>query len=289
MRRHSVIAALPLIFVMGPVMARETPAPSPAPTAAPARSAGDVAAALRDAEMRGLAIYRYDQAAWHSTDALQRALPAPRQQQIAGWVVTPAGETLKITYFGRTADRFFAIYSAVWAGGTSVRQEQVFDGDTTDLVGEELRLARIFSTFPALSALRTCGQLRPNIVLLPASVTGANDSMYIITPQPRANVFAAGGHYRIDYVDGVPQAPRAFTRSCLDLAATPPRGGTPAALVVSHLLDPQPTEIHVYLALLSHLPLYVITSSPDTLWQVEPSARGARIRLMQENFRPPAA
>ena len=46
-----------------------------------------------------------------------------------------------------------------------------------------------------------------------------------------------------------------------------PGGGRTAGLMMTHLLDPTPTEIHVFLSLSSRLPVFVATSD-GRLWKV---------------------
>jgi hypothetical protein len=55
------------------------------------------------------------------------------------------------------------------------------------------------------------------------------------------------------------------------------RGSTPAAMVVSHLLDPVPTEIHVFTAMTSRLPVYVMIAPSGRLYEVT----GERIRFVR--------
>ena len=64
---------------------------------------------------------------------------------------------------------------------------------------------------------------------------------------------------------------RAFTKSCITMAPQALANTTPAALIITHLLDPTPTEIHVYLSLLSRLPVYVGTTDAR-VWLVNGAA-----------------
>jgi hypothetical protein len=69
---------------------------------------------------------------------------------------------------------------------------------------------------------------------------------------------------------------RPFARSCLMMggpaAAAAPRGARPVGMVVTHLLDPVPTEIHVFTSLAARMPILVGAGGRG--WQVD----GARIR-----------
>jgi hypothetical protein len=56
---------------------------------------------LATVSARGQAIYDYDQAAWHTTDAMtEKHLPDAALRAIRGWVVEPQGDALRVTYFG---------------------------------------------------------------------------------------------------------------------------------------------------------------------------------------------
>ena len=45
-------------------------------------------------------------------------------------------------------------------------------------------------------------------------------------------------------------------------------GARPAPLAVTHLMDPLPTEIHVFLSILAGRPLVVVADDPQRLFQV---------------------
>lgn len=83
----------------------------------------------------------------------------------------------------------------------------------------------------------------------------------------------AGGAQRIEVSDGKVVSHRAFTRSCLDLQTDPKAKG----LVISHLMDPVPTEVHVFLSLSAHLPFFITTAPNGTGWVTE----GGHITLVQ--------
>jgi len=52
---------------------------------------------------------------------------------------------------------------------------------------------------------------------------------------------------------------------------------TEGALMITHLLDPIPTEAHVFWSIWAHKPLYVATPPNGTIWVVE----GSKIRLVE--------
>jgi hypothetical protein len=79
----------------------------------------------------------------------------------------------------------------------------------------------------------------------------------------------AGGHFRYDFsLDGkLLEAQRAFTRSCFNIDAPDEKKGKPVAFMLTHLLDPTPTEIHVFLSRLHGQTVYVMTEAGT--WSVD--------------------
>jgi len=51
--------------------------------------------------------------------------------------------------------------------------------------------------------------------------------------------------------------------------ATRPNEAKPSALVITHLLDPQPTEVHVFEQFSVGVPVYVGIASTRSMWKVE--------------------
>ena len=231
------------------------------------------AAALRRAERRGLALAQYDRAAWVGTDDLMARLPVERRPEVGGWVVTPRSDGLHVDFFGKgaTADR--AVYAADFDDKAIVRSTVYPANGMPPLTDLAMRQKHALDL--ARAELARHGDWRPctaapfNTVVLPPEADGAVP-VYFLTPQTETGSFPFGGHYEIDVAaDGHVVAIRPFTRSCLALKKeTPPPGATPAALFVTHLLDPQPTEIHVFEQAQVGLPVYVGTG-PSSIWKVE--------------------
>ena len=77
-------------FAATSAYAKQTDAPV-APMSASEQAA--VQLALNRAEQ----IYAYDQAAWHTTDALTADIPKAQLGTIRGWVVTPDDQNYRVT------------------------------------------------------------------------------------------------------------------------------------------------------------------------------------------------
>ena len=62
---------------------------------------------------------------------------------------------------------------------------------------------------------------------------------------------------------------RHFAKSCISMPMNAlPARGKPAAFVVTHLLDPTPTEIHVFTSIASKTPIMVMTATDGKMWSV---------------------
>ena len=101
-------------------------------------------------------------------------------------------------------------------------------------------------------------------------------------PQETLDEVPLGGHYRFEVLDGKIVDSRTFTNSCISLpTGADDEGNKPAGLTISHLLDPIPTEIHVFSTYAARVPIYVITSQNERIWVSEVSGGKSRVRLIE--------
>jgi hypothetical protein len=259
-----------------PLIALATPAESEAP--APAALSQAERAQLQDSIDRGQLMYRYDQAAWHTTDAMVEHVPKTQLSLIKGWVVTDVPNGSKATYFGLSGDSPFVVYSAVWDGSKVLEEVIAPEDQRPPLTPEEQKLAAALNTArPVADKLGRCSPKAFNVVVLPGRTATDPVSVYFMTPQTKTGEYPLGGHYRIDVRGGAIVSQRPFMKSCFT-TTQPPNTGAPAAFVITHLLDPIPTEIHVFSVFAMGTPLYVITK--DRLFAVEVSGSQARVRIL---------
>lgn len=132
-------------------------------------------------------------------------------------------------------------------------------------------VARTTATMPDTLnkvGVRRCSSAPLNSVVLPPVTPDGAVPVYILTPQATSNSFPIGGHYRIDIAaDGSIAGSRAFAKSCIALDRE--QGGAKAAMLfITHVLDPQPTEIHVWTSLASNMPLAVAIVPSGDVWLV---------------------
>ena len=116
-----------------------------------------------------------------------------------------------------------------------------------------------------------CSSSHPNLAALPPERPGGPVIVYFMTSTTDPNIVPLGGHYSVEVAaDGSVGPIRHFTRACIDMPMNKkPPAGEPAAFFVTHLLDPTPTEIHVFSSLTSKVPLVVVTSPDARMWLVD--------------------
>lgn len=94
-------------------------------------------------------------------------------------------------------------------------------------------------------------------------------AVYLLPGTTLPNVVPLGGSHRVDIAGGKITASRGFTRSCIQLDRAPPaQRTTVVGMMITHLLDPTPTEVHVYWSLWSRTPMFVATGE-DAIWKIE--------------------
>ncbi|NEX94918.1 hypothetical protein [Caulobacter sp. 17J65-9] len=240
--------------------------------AAPSARAGDDEA-LTHASERGRLLYAYDQAAWVSSDEMLRVIAKPDKAGVRGYVVEPLADgTLRAIYYGFDGATPKAVFTADVRGSKVVARHRFAAGEDAALSPTAVALIRARDAATAEAErkrLGACAKAAFNTVALPAQRADAPVPVYLLTPQVAQNQFPFGGHYEIDVAaDGAIAAQRGFTKSCLTMSPGGGSGGAPAGVMVSHLLDATPTEIHVFQSLSMRLPVYVVTGE-DKLWLVD--------------------
>lgn len=255
----------------------------PAATAPASQMSASEAAAVHQAAERGTLIYAYDQAAWHGTDDLAAKMP-DFQTRVGGWIVDGPAEAPEIVFFDKNEADPQALYVADFHDNRLVSSKMF--GPADDRTLSPARKALIAALGTARHALvqsdfRPCKPQPFNSVMLPPAKVGNPTLVYFLTPQTVTQSVPFGGHYLFEIgPDGKVHGQRRFTNSCLEMPLKPQEKGQTAALFITHLLDPTPTEIHVFSSLAAHVPVVVGTVSNRHLWAVA----GAHIELMSADL-----
>ena len=258
-----------------PLAAQEAAAPAPAPEMAEAE-----AAAVQQSVDLGWKVYSYDQAAWHGTDAMLEDLPGARKSGIAGWIVNEVADGWETVFFRTVKGGGF---EAAWAGiydGRKVIRRTTFAAGERMLTSGEVALAEATALARRQKADR-CTTGAFNTVVFPSGKPDGGIYAYLLTPQVANGEVPFGGHHRFEIVEGQIKDRRSFAKSCLVMSVAAPDGGRPQALTITHLLDPVPTEIHVFSVWAAGVPVYVLTTGNNRVWAAEVSGGKPRIRLIK--------
>lgn len=235
----------------------------------------DMQPAVTRAEQLGMAIYRHDRAAAVATDALPRRRGTRRAPEVRGWVTAEGPEGITVTFIAPDdTGTPMAVYRvAVEHTGRAPGRARALQ-PAEPLNAEELAMYRARS-LAASSGFQACSGHYNSVVLPDADEDGPIWAVYLL-PGTTRRVIPAGGNYRFEIsADGerlLRQRP--FSRACIDLDNDPKA----AAMMLTHLLDPLPTEIHVFVSLFADKPLYIGIADNRSLWAVE----SGKLRLVRE-------
>lgn len=240
--------------------------------------------AAEEASRRGHLLYVLDRAGWVSTDALLAAVPDPAAAGIRGWVVDVEGYHLKAIYYRLEGDQPFAVFTADVLDGAVTSSQLIPAAAAVPLNPRQTQMvhARMAATHADVRACTTGGM---NTVVIPPGRLNEPIEVYVLSAQVKVGELPFGGHYKLT-VDsaGAVTAERMLTRACMNMATTAPDGGAKTeGVMVTHDLDPTPTEVHVFESLQLTVPLYVMTPAalPDAgdqfrVWRV----RGGQVEFL---------
>jgi hypothetical protein len=260
-----------------PAPAPPPPPPPPAPPPPPPPSAplGPLTRAQRAqldaAVVRGRLLAQIDRAGRLATQDMLSRVSDPAGAGIAGWLAEPGGNAVTVTFYaeGTAGAAPSAVYRVTILGGRATAREVFLAGDRPPLGAH---LARMAAARRATEALhhQPCSGDTFNVLVVPPAAPDAAIDVYQISPQTRRGQYPVGGHFKSTIApDGSVAGQRPFTNACLDLAAAEPAAGQqPAPIAITHLLDPLPTEMHVYLAFWTGHPLVVVAGDPQRLFAV---------------------
>lgn len=229
-------------------------------------------AALKAAEERGMQIYVHDHASAIVSDAVLPLMTATARKYVQGYVTEEKAGAIVVTFYGKgEGDRLYAWYRAA-VGPDGLLFGKVSQYEVPQALSEYEERAVAARQTGMKYEFRLCAQ-NYNSVVLPKP---DGWQVYLLPGTTANNVVPLGGSYRVDTdVTGrTMTASRAFTRTCIDLQKP---AGT-EALTLSHLLDPQPTETHVFWQLWSRQPIYLVTTQNSLIWSIEKG----RIRFVEK-------
>jgi hypothetical protein len=246
-------------------------APAPRPSAPPRPLTAAQRAALTEAVQRGRLLYAISRAGLIATQDMLSRVSDPAGAGIAGWIAEPAGNGSIVTFYanGEAGAPPSAVYRVTILGGRVTSREVYLAGDRPPLGPHQARMAGARAAIEPLDH-PACGGENLNVLVVPPAAPDAPIDVYQMSVPGQRGHYPVGGHYKTSIAaDGSVAASRGFSNACLDLPVPETEAGQqPRPLAVTHLLDPLPTEIHVFLALATGHPLVVVAGDPQRLFAV---------------------
>jgi hypothetical protein len=220
---------------------------------------------MPDVTARGRALYEYDQAAWHATDAVQATHPPT---QSIGRYIARKSDTGWTVAFGHMNDRHNKFLVAFEATQGVTLQE--FTVKKLDPPQEDS-----FFYLAAANAIDTAlhdfqGEKRPyNVAVLPAPPNQLY--VYVMPAQTKAGIYPLGGdvRYLITPDGGTIVDKRQLHKAIIEIPPSSiPKGTTPAGGVHNHVLSDVPEDTDVF---------HVLTRQPS-----QPEFIGTRNKKLYE-------
>jgi hypothetical protein len=229
--------------------------------------------AIATATERARQMFLYDQAAWHATDQFQQDWGDRPTTPLRGYLVVPGENGRLATIFYGESDGALAEFARYDISEGKVAGGGLHPDGSRPVLSETAR--RMVSAREAALALASkenfalCSRSPPNMLVLPPDQVG-EIAVYILTPPMEQESYPMGGHFRID-VDpaGSVIRSRPFMKSCFPANyGTTSEGLKPELVGVTHLLDPQPTEVHLFASYYVPVALMIMTVENERWWGI---------------------
>ncbi|MBI1741387.1 MAG: hypothetical protein HYR57_10985 [Candidatus Koribacter versatilis] len=236
MPKRLVAVSLVLLLASSAFAGKKKPAPDPV---------------MPDVTARGQALFQYDQAAWHATDAVQATRPPT---QSLGRYIARKSDTGWQVAFGHLNDRgdkFLVAYEATQGATFQTFTVKKLDPPQED-TSFYLAAAKAIDT--ALHDFQ--GQKRPyNVAVLPAP----SDQLYVyvVPAQTDNGVYPLGGdaRYLVSPDGNTVVEKHQMHKGIIEVTERSiPKGATPAGGVHTHVLSDVPEDTDVF---------YVLTRKPS--------------------------
>lgn len=233
-------------------------------------------AALDAALQRGRLLGLIDRSGRFATQDMLSRISDPNAAGITGWIAEPEGNGVAVTFYADGDAGPVIVYRVTILGGRIVsRDVHIAAAGRPPLNPIQARMAAARAATARLEN-RPCAGEDFNVFVVPPATADGPIDVYRISPQTRRGFYFLGGHFKTSIAaDGSVAATRSFTNACLDTAVAEPQAGArPAPIAITHLLDPLPQEIHVFLSIWTGHPLIVVAGDPQRLFAVTPDRIG---------------
>lgn len=256
-----VSIALLAMLVTAPAHAQDKDDDAPQPIPA------EIQPAVTQAEFLGRQLYLHDRAAWLATDAMLADKRMRKlQNSVGGWLTEPTALGVRVIFIG-DGDAPRRLYE-IDVDEAERLSEPTLESPTP-LTAEHLAQLRARNLAMSQSFMQ-CAR-KYNTVVLPSS---SGMRVYLMPGFAEHGVYPLGG-YHLYEIDGTGEkilSSRKFSNGCIehhDSSKGLPKGAKPSFGMFTHLLDPQPTEVHVFVSLHAKVPLMIMTIDNKMMWPVK--------------------
>jgi hypothetical protein len=221
----------------------------------------------------GEALYLHDAAAARASDELVRRGIYRSDKRVRGWLTDRVGDSqsVDVMFLGDEKD-LLPLYRVRVPEGDGGPQFEVLD---PAMPLEAERRARWKARAVAIDKLNERKDLcseQYNIVVLPADLLGDKlVRVYMLAATTEPDLMVAGGHFLYTFsANGSLKSQRNFTKACFNVPLTGEKEkGELAAVTLTHLLDPTPTELHVFLNRNYGKAIYLGTTDNSLMWIID--------------------
>ena len=237
--------------------------------------------AVDTASARGMAIFIHDASAARASDELMERKIFQRDSRLGGWLTDVESDRsgVIVAFIGTEGGSPKVLYRVrVPVGDGKLGYEAIQPAQPLSTSQQARWSARLLATAALEKREDLCSARYNTVVLSPDPAPDGLIHVYMLAATDKAGEVVAGGHFRYDFSpDGkLLEAQRAFTKSCFTIEPPDEKQGEPAGFFLTHLLDPTPTEIHVFLSRLHRQP--VIVGAGAGVWSVD----GGKIKLVEQ-------
>lgn len=209
----------------------------------------------------GRRIFEHDRAAALATDELS-PIGLRTDKRVRGWVTEPTDRGIKVIVVGLDeGDNPTALYSVETDHSGMPISAPIKNPEPIALTDKQMALYKARSN-ALKSEFEPCAKNYNTVAL----ATDSGISVYLLPGTTDSNIVPIGGTYKVDYdPTGERQlAIRGYTKSCIALQKDEKSVG----MMITHLLDTFPTEVHIYWSMWANSKMYVGIVQNKNLWAI---------------------
>ena len=230
------------------------------------------------AEMFGAEIYSQDIAAWVVTDFLASKGVIDNDKRLRGWVTEHVEDEsdfdrMRVSFIGEVSGEHKILYQ-VEAKSTVVLNE-TYKEFPSGIALSKTQLGMFNARQTALSSqfMRCSNSYNTAVVRFEDEVNSYN-IVYVLAASSKVGDVVFGGNHRVTLNSDGDKIVENFplSKSCLTMQ----KRDDVEALTISHIVEPTPNAVHVFLSMLHRTPIYVLTTENKIIWKVD----GNKISLL---------